>query len=311
MNMKNNLLFVALLAAMLLASFTVSADENAGEPAIIVEDAAVAVAIVVAIDEASRKITLKDLEGDESTFTAGPEVRNFDQVKRGDQVIVSYHEGFALAFGPKGSGVRERIDSIDVARAELGEKPAVQITGSIAAIGTVMAIDVENRKVTLKGAKNTVVLEASEEVDLSQVKVGDEVEALYIKSYAVNVIPAPTVSGTVKIESTSVAVGIGVEWGHGTLTMYDGTTHKFDVNGLSVLDLGISKISATGEVFNLVEAKDLGGVFIAGEAGAALGGGGSVQAMKNGNGVVMQLRSTQTGVKLTLAPEGLQISLDE
>jgi Cu/Ag efflux protein CusF len=309
--MKNNLLFIALLAVMLLVSHTVTADENAGEPAIIVEDAAVAVAIVVAIDEESRKITLKDLEGDESTFTAGPEVRNFDQIKRGDQVIVSYHEGFALAFGPKGSGLRERIDSIDIERAELGEKPAMMVTGSIAAVGTVMAVDVENRKVTLKGAKNTVVLEASEEVDLSQVKVGDEVEALYIKSYAVNVIPAPTVSGTVKIESTSVAVGVGVEWGHGTLTMYDGTTHKFDVNGLSVLDLGISKISATGQVFNLVEAKDLNGIFVAGEAGAALGGGGSVQAMKNGNGVVMQLRSTQTGVKLTLAPEGLQISLDE
>ena len=309
--MKNNLLFIALLATMLLVPFTVSADENAGEPAIMLEDAAVAVATVVAIDEESRKITLKDVDGDESTFTAGPEVRNFDQVKRGDQVIISFHEGFALAFGPKGSGVRERIDSVNVERAELGEKPAVMITGSVVAIGAVMAVDVENRKVTLKGAKQTVVLTASEDIDLSQVKVGDEVEAVYIKSYAVNVIPAPKVSGTVKIESTSVAVGVGVEWGHGTLTMYDGTTHKFDVRGLSVLDLGISKISATGEVFNLVEAKDLNGFFIAGEAGAALGGGGSVQAMKNGNGVVMQLRSTQTGVKLTLAPEGLGIDLVE
>lgn len=309
--MKYSVLSIALFAAMLLASLTVSADENAGEPAILLEDAAVAVATVVAIDEASRKITLKDSEGDESTFTAGPEVRNFDQVKRGDQVIVSFHEGFALEFGPKGSGVRERIDSIDIERAELGEKPAMMVTGSIAAVGTVMAVDVENRKVTLKGAKNTVVLAASEEIDLSQVKVGDEVEAVYIKSYAINVIPAPKVSGTVQIESTSVAVGIGVEWGQGTLTMYDGTTHTFDASGLSVLDLGISKISATGQVFNLVEAKDLNGIFVAGEAGAALGGGGSVQAMKNGNGVVMQLRSTQTGVKLTLAPEGLKINLDE
>jgi Cu/Ag efflux protein CusF len=309
--MKFNLLSIALLATMLLGSLTVSADENAGEPAILLEDAAVAVATVVAIDKESRKITLKDSEGDESTFTAGPEVRNFDQVKRGDQVIVSFHEEFALEFGPKGSGVRERIDSIDIERAELGEKPAMMVTGSIAAVGTVMAVDVENRKVTLKGAKNTVVLAASEDIDLSQVKVGDEVEALYIKSYAVNVIPAPKVSGTVQIESTSVAVGVGVEWGQGTLTMYDGTTHTFDVSGLSVLDLGISKISATGQVFNLVEAKDLNGIFAAGEAGAALGGGGSVQTMKNVNGVVMQLRSTQTGVKLTLAPEGLRISLIE
>lgn len=309
--MKHTLLFITLLTTMLLATLSFSADESSGKPSVMVEGTATAVAIVVAIDEESRKITLKGLEGEILAFTAGPEVRNFGQIKRGDQVIMSYYEGFAIGFSPKGSGVRERVDSIDVERAELGEKPGAKITGSIAAIGTVMAIDVENRKVTLKGAKKTVVLEASEDIDLSQIKVGDKVEALYIQSYAVNVIPAPKVSGTVEIESTSVAAGVGVEWGHGTLTMYDGTTHKFDVIGLSVLDLGISKVSAKGEVFNLVEAKDLSGVFIAGEAGATFGGGGSVRAMKNGNGVVMQLKSTQMGVKLTLASEGLKISLDE
>lgn len=309
--MKNSLLIVTLFAAMLCASVAVYAGENSDKPVILAEDTAVGVATVVTIDAETRKITLKDADGDEVVFTAGPEVRNFDQVKRGDRVIVSYHEGFALAFGPKGSGLRERVETVDVDRAKLGDKPGVMITDSIAAVGTVMAIDAEHRKVTLKGAKHTVLLEASEDIDLSEVNVGDEVEALYIKSYAVNVIPAPKVSGTVQIESTSVAVGIGVEWGHGTLTMDDGTTHEFDIRGLSVLDLGVSKVSAAGEVFNLVEAKDLNGVFVAGEAGAALGGGGSVQAMRNANGVVMQLQSTQKGVKLTLAPEGLKISLVE
>jgi Cu/Ag efflux protein CusF len=309
--MKHILLFITLLASMLVAALSVSANESSGKPSAMVEGTATAVSIVVAIDKESRKITLKGSEGDLVAFTAGPEVRNFGQVKRGDQVIMSYYEGFAIEFSPKGSGARERVDSVDVERAELGEKPGAKITGSIAAIGTVMAVDVENRKVTLKGANKTVVLEASKDIDLSQIKVGDKVEALYIQSYAVNVIPAPKVSGTVEIESISVAAGIGVEWGHGTLTMYDGTTHKFDVIGLSVLDLGISKVSAKGEVFNLVEEKDLNGVFIAGEAGAALGGGGSIQAMKNGNGVVIQLKCTQMGVKLTLAPEGLKISLDE
>lgn len=309
--MKHNLLIVTLLTTMLWTSVAVFADEGSDKPVILAEDTAVGVATVVAIDAATRKITLKDTDGEEIIFTAGPEVRNFDQVKRGDRVIVSYHEGFALAFGPKGSGLRERVETVDVDRAKLGEKPGVMITDSIAAVGTVMAIDAAHRKVTLKGAKHTVVLEASEDVDLSEVNVGDEVEALYIKSYAVNVIPAPRVSGTVQIESTSVAVGVGVEWGHGTLTMDDGTTHHFDISGLSVLDLGISKVSAVGEVFNLVEAKDLNGVFVSGEAGAALGGGGSVQAMRNANGVVMQLQSVQKGVKLTLAPEGLKVNLAE
>ena len=40
-----------------------------------------------------------------------------------------------------------------------------------------------------------------------------------------------------------------------------------------------------------MEAKDLAGTYISGEAGAALIGGGSAIAMKNENGVVIQLKS--------------------
>jgi hypothetical protein len=121
--------------------------------------------------------------------------------------------------------------------------------------------------------------------------------------------PAPKVSGTVNIKSTSIAIGIGVEWGKGTLTMYDGTTHDFKISGLSVLDLGVTSIEATGEVYHLVEAKDLAGSFVTGEVGAAFIGGGSAVAMKNENGVVMKLKTTQKGVKLTAAGKGMTVEL--
>lgn len=60
-----------------------------------------------------------------------------------------------------------------------------------------------------------------------------------------------------------------------------------------------------------MEAKDLAGTYISGEAGAALIGGGSAIAMKNENGVVIQLKSTQKGVKLTLAAQGLKVTMVE
>jgi hypothetical protein len=155
------------------------------------------------------------------------------------------------------------------------------------------------------------VLGVSGDVDLSSVKVGQEVEVVYVQSLAISVEPAPKVSGTVSIESKSIAIGIGVQWGHGTLTMSDGSTHKFKVEGLSLLDLGISNIKASGEVFHLVEPKDLIGNYISGEAGASLIGGGSVVAMENEKGVVIQLKSTQKGVKLTLAAQGLKVTMVE
>jgi hypothetical protein len=115
-------------------------------------------------------------------------------------------------------------------------------------------------------------------------------------------------SGTVQMESTSVAVGIGVSWGDGTLT-YGGNQHKFSVSGLSVIDLGISKVTAKGEVFNLKKLEDFSGNYVAAQAAGTLGGGAGVVAMRNQNGVVIKLTSTSTGVQLTLAGEGVNVKL--
>jgi hypothetical protein len=115
-------------------------------------------------------------------------------------------------------------------------------------------------------------------------------------------------SGNVTIESKSVAIGVGVSWGDGKLR-YKGKTHTFSVKGLSVLDLGVSKVSARGKVYHLNKVEDFSGTYAAAQAGAAVGGGMAVVALKNENGVVMELSSTQTGVRLTAAGEGIEIKL--
>ena len=115
--------------------------------------------------------------------------------------------------------------------------------------------------------------------------------------------------GKVSIESTSVALGIGVTWGDGVLT-YKGKEYKFSVKGLSVVDLGISSVTAVGEVYNMNNLAQFSGNYVAGEAGAAVGGGAAATRMRNQHGVVISLTSTQTGAKLTLAAEGVQISID-
>lgn len=115
-------------------------------------------------------------------------------------------------------------------------------------------------------------------------------------------------SGSVTIESKSVALGVGVSWGDGKLH-YKDKTYSFTVRGLSVVDLGVSKVSARGEVFHLDKLSDFAGTFAASEAGAAVGGGMSAVVLRNQNGVVLELTSTQTGVKLTLAGEGIEVKL--
>ena len=114
--------------------------------------------------------------------------------------------------------------------------------------------------------------------------------------------------GKVSVESKSIAIGVGVSWGDGKLT-YQGKEHTFSVNGLSVIDLGISKATATGEVFNLKKLSDFSGNYVAAEAGAAVGGGAGAVTMRNQNGVIMKLTGTGTGVQLTLAAKGVEVKL--
>ena len=91
-------------------------------------------------------------------------------------------------------------------------------------------------------------------------------------------------SGTLEISSETIAIGIGVSWGHGTLK-FQGKEYKFKVNGLSVVDLGISSVSAAGEVYNLKSISDFSGNYSGGGAGVALAGGAGVQELTNQNGV--------------------------
>jgi len=300
-------LLVALVVVQFLAFSVLAQAEEEGVAE--VTDTAVAVDVIVKIDKDSRAITLKNDEGEEWVFTAGPEVRNFDQLKRGDLVIMQYFSGLAVALEPKGSGLEERASELEVERAKAGEKPGMKVTASTYILAEVTAVDLEDRVVAIEGPENTLVLKVSDEVDLTQVEVGQQIEALYTKSYAISVVSAPKVSGTVTMKIKAVALGIGVEWGSGTLTMYDGTSHDLKVRGLTLVDVGVSSVEATGQVYNLVEAKDIEKRFAAGAAGAALVGGGSAVAMKNRNGVVMKLKSAQKGVRLTLAAEGLKMTL--
>ena len=115
---------------------------------------------------------------------------------------------------------------------------------------------------------------------------------------------------TIKFSGGSVGAGIGFSWGSGTVT-YKGKTHNIKVDGLSVGDVGVTSMTAVGNVFHLKSLEDLNGTYTAASAGAAAGGGGSLTTMRNQNGVVINMHATSKGVKLKLAVDGVKISLTE
>ena len=113
----------------------------------------------------------------------------------------------------------------------------------------------------------------------------------------------------VELERTSVAAGLGIHWGGGTL-QFEGRDYGFSLKGVSLGDLGASKLSALGNVRNLDDISDFAGTYVAVGAGIAAGPGASAVTMRNEHGVVITLRSELRGAQLTLGAEGLRIALE-
>jgi len=133
-----------------------------------------------------------------------------------------------------------------------------------------------------------------------------------VGAFATTAIAAkgPKPSGKVSIQSTSIAAGIGVSWGDGQLN-FKGKQYQFSIEGLTLVDVGISKASAVGDVYDLKDVSQFEGTYVAGEAGFALAGGMGGMSLRNQNGVIMHLRSVTQGAKLQLGPAGLTIKLKQ
>lgn len=118
------------------------------------------------------------------------------------------------------------------------------------------------------------------------------------------------VDATLKLEGGSIAAGIGLSWGKGTLT-YQGKDYPVDVKGLSVGDVGVTSIEASGKVYGLKSIGDFNGNYTAVAAGATVAGGGGISVMRNQAGVTVELVSTTQGIKFALGGAGVDMKIKE
>jgi len=114
--------------------------------------------------------------------------------------------------------------------------------------------------------------------------------------------------GTLKFDSTSIAAGVGVTWGSGTFT-FEGKTYPVKIEGLGLATVGIAKVSAVGDVYNLTKASDVAGTYVGVTGGIAIAGGVKGMLARNQNGVVIDLKATQQGVSFNLGADGFTITL--
>ena len=148
---------------------------------------------VIAIEKETRTVTLRGPKGNIIDVVAGDEVRNFDQIKLGDMVVVRYAQALTLELKKTGSGSGDVNMSEETGRAKLGERPAVVGERQVSALAEVVAVDPKASTISIKGPKgNVVTLKVHNPDQFKVVKKGDQIEVTYTEAIALSVEPAQT-----------------------------------------------------------------------------------------------------------------------
>jgi Cu/Ag efflux protein CusF len=147
-------------------------------------------ATITKIDAATHEVTLKGPQGREFTVLAGSEVKNFGQMKVGDQVNVEYVEALTLELKKGSMAPVSRTDQAGAASAKPGERPAGMAGQQITVMAEVMAVDPKTQTVTLRGPQRTIDLKVSDPDQFKRVAKGDRVEVTYTEALAIAVTPA-------------------------------------------------------------------------------------------------------------------------
>jgi hypothetical protein len=185
-----------ILAGVLLAGVPLAmagakgqqAEQKEGMP-IVLSDAVKIRGTVEAIDYDKRMATLRGPEGNTVIIKVNDDVRNFDQVQKGDEVMVEYYESVALGMRKPGQGpIEKQVEIVKVAPP--GEKPGRFEMKTAEVTATVEAIDYDQRMVRLRGPEGDVLtVKVDDNVkNLEKVKPGDNVVARVTEAFAISVM---------------------------------------------------------------------------------------------------------------------------
>ena len=147
-------------------------------------------AIVESVNKETREIKVVDANGKIHSFVAGDMVANFDQIEPRDRIVTEYLESVAVFVAPAGTPAMGDMGLVEVA--PLGEKPGMAMADTYMVAAKIDAIDTDTRVVTLRGEDGfQTALRVANDVNLAEVKVGDEVRMRVTEAVAIKVVEAP------------------------------------------------------------------------------------------------------------------------
>lgn len=145
-------------------------------------------AVVEAINQETREVTLRGPEGETVSFVASEDARNLGQVKVGDIVMAEYVQSMSVDVFAN-DGYEPGAGNLTVAgRSEEGAMPALTAIDALVVTATVEEINLEANTFKLKGPAGEIKeYEARNPENLKKAAVGDLVVITYTEAVALSV----------------------------------------------------------------------------------------------------------------------------
>ena len=193
--MKIKTILMAMIPALMLA-FTgyaqsptagATAKSKPGAEGAIEVGAITATSKVTAVDAAKRTVTLTNDAGETNTYQLGRNVRNFDQIKVGDQVKATLLESVAVAVTKSSAAPDTGARSV-VAVAPKGAMPGVVMAKTRQITAKIVSVDPEARTVTVEGPMGgKPTIKVGPNVNLGELQTGDDVTLRITDALAIRV----------------------------------------------------------------------------------------------------------------------------
>ena len=185
--------YTAVVAMFLASAVAFANDEMAQDkPSMYTSESITVTAVVEAINQETREVTLRKNNGEVITFTASEEARNLDQVDVGDIVNANLTHSVSIEVmedDGKGQRVAE-LGAMD--RTDKGEMPGGAVISATVVIASVEDINIEANTFKLLGPDGNVnEYTARNPENLKRASVGDLVVITIAESMAISVEKAP------------------------------------------------------------------------------------------------------------------------
>lgn len=150
-------------------------------------DAITATSKITAVDSTKRTVTLTNEAGESNTYKLGKNVRNFDQIRVGDQVKATLLNSVAVVVR-KSSAPADAAEGRLVAVAPKGAKPGVVLAKAREITAKIVSVDPQARTVTVEGPKGgKPTIKVGPKVNLNELQQGDDVTLRVTDALAISV----------------------------------------------------------------------------------------------------------------------------